>query len=121
MLQQKIFTGARLVPGEHLPVRRYELFHEREKDRAGFADFEFVRAIGLLGALAQCTIEEPAEMTALKFPCGAMFSLGALFFLPARNTIGISPALVDEEKEELAFNVGGNGSPSLFIAVNRFE
>lgn len=102
-------------------MKRYELFQEREKDRAGFADFEFVHAIGLLGALAQCTIQEPAEMTALKFPCGAMFSLGALFFLPARNTVGISPPLVDEEKEELAFDMGGDCSPPLFIAVYGFE
>jgi hypothetical protein len=104
-----------------LSVSRCRLFHEREKDRAGFTDFEFIPVIRLLGALAQCTIQEPAEMTALKFPGGAMFPLGALFFLPARNLIGISSALIDEEKEELAFDMGGNCSPPLLIAVYGFE
>ena len=118
---RKIFTGGWRGGDECFAARKCRLFQEREKDRAGFADFEFIPAIRLLRALAQCTIQEPAKMTALKLPGGAKFPLGALFFLPARNPIGISSALIDEEKEELAFDMGGNCSPSLFIAVYGFE
>ncbi|MBB5347137.1 hypothetical protein HNQ81_000847 [Desulfoprunum benzoelyticum] len=60
-------------------------------------------------------------MTALKFPGWAAISLRALFFLPARSPIACSSALIDEEKEELAFNMGGNCSPSLLVAVYGFE
>jgi len=60
-------------------------------------------------------------MTALKLPCGAMFSLRSLFLLPARDMTGIPPTLVDEEKEELAFNMGGNCSPPLLVAVDGLE
>jgi len=60
-------------------------------------------------------------MTALEFPGRAMVSFGALLFLPAWCHVGVSASLVDEQKIELPFYMGGDCPPSLFIAVDGLE
>lgn len=74
-----------------------------------------------LRAIAAGTTEEPAKMSALKFPSGTPVFFIALFFFPARNYVFILIPLVTEEKEDLAFDVGRDFSPPLLITMYRFN
>ena len=97
------------------------LFQEREEYRAGFANFKLVFTSLLLSAFTECAIEEPAEMTALEFISRAVFPVQALLFLPAGDHVRVSSTLINQEKINITFNMRGNRTPTLFVAVNSLE
>lgn len=97
------------------------LLEKRGEYLAFFADLQFFPLADILGAVAQGATEEPAEMAALKLPGGALLLEGALLFFPARNKRICSPPLIDQQKIELSFDMGGYGSPALLIAVDGFQ
>ena len=79
-------------------------------------DFFFVRRF--IGAFAKGAAQEPAEVAALKFPGWTLFFLMAVFLFPAGDKIIVSLSLVNQQEEELTFDMGGYGPPTLFITVN---
>ena len=54
----------------------------------------------------------------MKLPCWACFFLFTLFFVPAGGERIVASALLDQQEIELAFYMGRNGTPALFIAVD---
>ena len=102
-------------------LKREGLFEQCGEYLAGFADIKFFLFRCVLGATAECSIEEPAQMAALEFPGGALFPLGALFFFPARCQTGIPATLIYEEEEKLSFYMRWYRTPALLIAVDGLE
>jgi hypothetical protein len=73
-------------------------------------------------ALATSTAEKPAEMPCLKFPGWALFLPPAFFNGPAILVHSRAVAsLVHRQKIELAFDMNGNGTPSLFVALDSLQ
>ncbi len=97
------------------------LFNQRRKDLAGAADVDFVFIGGLAGTFTQGTAEEPAEVATLEFPGRTIFAFLAFLLFPAWRQLIAAFTLVDEQKEKLPFDMGGNRTPSLLITVNRFQ
>jgi hypothetical protein len=97
------------------------LFQQLGKDVTCFANFQLISLRSIQGAFTQCTGQEPAEMAALKFPCGALLFYIAVFLLPAWGKTVLSSPLIDKQKIKMSFNMGRNCSPALFITVNGFQ
>jgi predicted alpha/beta-fold hydrolase len=74
------------------------------------------------GAFTKSAAEKPAEVTGLKFPRGATLFVFAFFNVPAIFALVQTIAsLVHGQKIELPFDMKGNRSPSLFIALHGFQ
>ena len=60
-------------------------------------------------------------MPALKFPGRTLFLHPAVFLFPAGDGVFVSSSVIADEVENLTFNVGGNRSPALLVAMNGLE
>jgi len=74
-------------------------------------------------AFTNGSIDKPAKRTGLKLPGGTpAFSFGwALFDDPAGCQFFFASPLSGEQKIELPLRMRRHGSPTLLVAVNRFE
>jgi hypothetical protein len=88
---------------------------------AGFANLYFFFLVGVFGTIAKSAGHIPAHMTAIKFPGRALFFHRAEFFLPAAHGAALATSLVEIEKIEEFFGMGGNGAPPLFVAMDGLE
>ncbi len=89
------------------------------KDLAVAANFHFIFPFLSRRAFALGAVYEPAEMSGLKLPGGTSLFVLAFFSYPAvLAALGILPALVDEQKIGLSFNMKRHRPPSLFVALN---
>jgi hypothetical protein len=82
--------------------------------------FHLLLPVFLVDALTERAADKPAKFAAFKFPGRALFfTLGrAIFYSPAVflfNRVGPDSG---KQKKELPFDRDGNGSPTLFIAVD---
>jgi hypothetical protein len=73
------------------------------------------------GTVTAGPAEKPAQVPTLKLPGRALLLHPALFYIPAgADGLEFAPAITEKEKD-LAFNVGRNRSPSLFVAMNGLQ
>jgi hypothetical protein len=75
----------------------------------------------MLSAFAKGAIEEPAEMATLELPSRTVLPFETLLLLPAGNHVCVSAALIDQKEKNLAFDVGWDRTPALFVAVYGFK
>jgi hypothetical protein len=88
---------------------------------AGFANLYFFFLIGILGAITKGAGHIPAHMAAIKLPGRALLFDRTEFLLPTAEGTALAASLVEIEKIEELFGMGGNGAPSLFVAVDGLE
>jgi hypothetical protein len=86
-----------------------------------FTDFNLFLLGNIVGAIAFCSAEKPAEMATLEFPGRAGLFYITEFFFPAGSKAVFAAPLVDQEKKDLSFDMGGDCTPSLFITVDGFK
>lgn len=92
---------------------------EAEKDIAFLADTQLVFVVYLLFmAIAECSAQEPAEMPALELPGRTFLLAGTPRQLPAWLLLHCPSSLVDKKEIDVFFNMLGDCSPSLLIAVD---
>lgn len=60
-------------------------------------------------------------MPALEFPGRAVFPFQALLLLPAGHHVCVSATLINQKEKNLTLDVGWNGTPALFVAVDGFK
>ena len=96
------------------------LFNQRRKNLAIPADANFLFIRCFAGALTQGAVQKPAEMTALKLPGRAIFFFLTFLLFPAGDEFRIPASLLDEEEEQLTFNMGRDRPPPLLVAVDGF-
>jgi hypothetical protein len=86
------------------------------------AHFHFLLPASLGRTLADCSIDEPAQMSGIKLPCGAVLSFirGAIMRQPARLDLFGSVAFQSKNKEDLTLDMHKDFPPALFKALNGF-
>lgn len=72
-------------------------------------------------AVADCTVDEPAEMSGIEFPgrTGLLNFFGALANVPADILTRV--IFLGKQEEELTLHMNGNITPPLFIAAHCFK
>jgi hypothetical protein len=90
------------------------------KDRTLPASFHLLAPAFLNLPPADRSVDEPTEMSRLKFPCRTLIPPGdrALMDLPAGLDIFSEPPLHDRQKKGLPFDMSRNAAPSLFEALH---
>jgi hypothetical protein len=88
---------------------------------AGLANLYFFFFIGIFGAITKGARHVPAHVAAIKFPGRTLFFHRTELFLPATQRVALAPPLVEIEKIEELFGMGGNSPPPLLVAMDGFE
>jgi hypothetical protein len=88
---------------------------------AGFANLYFFFLIGVFGAITKGAGHIPAHMAAIKLPGRAMLFDRTELLLPAAKGTALAASLIEIEKIEELFGMGGNGAPPLLVAVDGLE
>ena len=91
------------------------------KNFAGFANLDFFFLVGVLGAITESSGHIPAHVTAIELPRRALFFDRAKFLFPATQGTALATPLVEIEKIEELFGMGGDGAPPLFITVDGLQ
>ena len=93
------------------------------KHLTGPADFHFIGPFFVNIAVTNGTVDEPTKIATLEFPSGALSLLfgGAFLHSPTGFVAVRTGVFFIEQKKHLSFNGWWNGTPTLFIAVYRFE
>jgi len=88
----------------------------------GPANFHFFVPAAARVAVAYGTIDKPAEVTAFKFPGGALLFLGgcAILDFPAGFIAVRGFFFAGDQKIHLSLHRRWDGPPSLLVAVDRF-
>jgi hypothetical protein len=93
------------------------------KHLAAPAHFHLFIPIPLYSSFTDGSIDKPAQMTGLKFPCGApFFPFGrTLFCGPARLLPRHTRSLSGQQEEDMPLHMHWHLSPSLLIATDSLD
>ena len=91
------------------------------EDLAGTTDRDFFLPGFLNDLLADCAVDEPAQVTGIELPCrtGLSHFFGTLADVPAVDERTV--VFFGQEKQQLPLDMAGNIAPALFVAANRFQ